>query len=313
MSDVSYSYNASAIGLGGTIRKGNRTTVVPSLASVCLASAGGEGSACVENYYKDDISFSRAESRVAGYSVARGFRGRRHYTYADVFISNLKIFDRLKIALMQATVTSTRDIDSDNPFTELLPDSTRFSVRVIYRGIEVDGEEVVPDVDWDLCHAETYDNFTRLLKSREHVPAGIKNLLGGGAEQAVQAPEVIDAETAATELIRRRPQVVVDRDRPPISGPLVSFPGKGNGLKLGQFGKARFGDLIVKPDRQRVSLLRLNLDSDWIPSSPDSTTQRFSLALNSTTDDGSDGGDGGGGDVTSGDGGSNGVPIWTQG
>lgn len=323
-SNVSYSYNASAIGLGGVIRKGRCTTVVPTVASVCLASAGGEASNSVENYCRDGISFSRAESRVAGYSGS-GEGVRRHYTYADVFISNLQIFDRLKIALMQATVTSTRDIDSENASLELYPDRTRFSLRVIYRGIEIDGQEVVPDIDWDLCHAETYDNFTRLLKTRAHIPLEMQNLLGHGDGTALRtaaAPAgVIDAETAATEIIRRPqqpPRVDVPRDRPPVSGPLVNFRGNGNKLQVPKFGHAKFADVVVKPDRQRVSLLRLNLDSNWVPSLP-AGEPRFSFAAHALTDSSptftvasnSEASDGDGGSVSSGDGGSNGVPIWT--
>ena len=80
---------------------------------------------------------------------------------------------------------------------------------------------------------------------------------------------------------------------------------------MDDFGRARFGDIIVKPDRRRLSLLRLTLDSEWKANPGQGNggkhraVQTASVTLASTHE-----GDGGGGSVTSGDNGSNGVPIW---
>ena len=288
MSLPSYAYNASAIGLGGIIRRGKRTTIIPTIGSVCLASAGGEGSNTVEYYDRDGISFTRAQTRVGGYSVKKG-AGYRHSTFAEVLLLNLRIFDRLSIARMQAVVLSTRDIESDDPAEQLVPDQTRFSVKLLYHGVEIDGEEFEPAVDTELCESQSYDNFTRILRGRR-------------PQLLETTQKVLDAQAA------------MPYGAPPVAGPLVSFPGNGvakaNRFPIQGFGHARFGDLIVKQDRQRVSLLRMNLDSGWSPRRPSTKLPVLKAAAAFTTQSM---GDGEGGAVTTGDSGSNGVPIWEQG
>lgn len=333
----SYAYNASAAGLGGVIRRGHCSTVIPTVGSVSLASAGGEASTSVENYCRDGISFSRAESRVAGYSVKRD-GGRRHFTYADAFVSNLKIFDRLKIALMQATITSTRDIDYNEPWKELLPDRARFTLRVIYRGIEIDGEEVAPDVDFDLCHAESYANFASLAQTRDNLAFG-KLLASEPSDAALYDAERVLSDPNASDETRRVAQetmaaMAIRRYAPAINAPLVTFRGKApahaNQLRIPKFGTAVFAEAVIKPDRQRVSLLRLRFDSDWHASPPEGFAPRplaFSpLASGSLPDDTQDEpaptndgdstaepeGDNPGGEVTVADTSTNGVPIWTK-
>ncbi len=318
----SYAYNASAAALGGVITRKGRSTVVPTIGSVSLSMAGGEASNSVENYYRDDISFAHAQTRVSGYSTSvRGSRlSRRYLTYADVLITKLQVFDRMKINFMQATVMSERVIETGNPLLELVPDLSRFSIRLFYHGVEIDGEEVVPDVDLELCHAGTYADFLRLLPSRmDELPDDTQEFFGAlsGESREVEAPDEI-----LTVGKGRRPQ------NPPVNVPLLSLRGngrdkdkemvKGNRVHVPRFGRARFGDAIVKPDRQRVSLISLTLDSNWsttpprderFESEPQSVAfkaegeQQFALR---EPDDLA----GGGGAIRSGDSGSNGVPIW---
>lgn len=310
MTTPTYAYNASAVGLGGVIHQGRKTTVVPSIASVCLASAGGEAYNSVDNYDRDDIAFTRAQTRVSGYAtpIAGNLGARRFFTYADVLVSNLRIFDRIRIAFMQATVTSSRDVVSPDPFTELCPDQSRFNVRLFYHGVEIDGEEVAPDVDMELCHAGSYADTLRVLRGHPDLAPAIRQIV-----EEFDAPEAMDLDA------RNR------RHKPAVNAPLVTVRGKGTGnrVDLRKFGRARFGELLIKPDRQRVSLLRLSLDSNWSPQRPldfieeplpEPQVQSLQLAADTTTASSeqttSDGdGDGGGGSLSS-DGGSNGVPIW---
>lgn len=323
----SYAYNASAAALGGLITRRGRVTVVPTIGSVCLSMAGGEASNSVENYYRDDISFAHSQTRVSGYSTSvRGSHlSRRYLTYADVLISKLQVFDRMKINFMQATVMSERVIETGNPHLELEPDLSRFSIRLFYHGVEVDGEEVVPDVDLELCHAGTYADFLRLLPSRmKELPDDTQEFFGFLAGEPREAAEAAEGpDEILTVGKRRRPQ------NPPVNVPLLSLRGNGrdkvkvhgNRVKVPNFGRARFGDAIVKPDRQRVSLISLALDSDWstrppreerFESEPQSVTfkaegeTQFALRDLAAPSDG----DGGGGALRSGDSGSNGVPVW---
>lgn len=308
--EPSYAYNASAIGLGGVIRKGKRTTVLPTVASVCLASAGGEATNVVDNYFRDDISFTRAQTRVSGYSTAikGNLHGRRFFTYADVMLTNLQVFDRLKINFMQATVTSTREVAGDrDAVDELAPDQSRFTIRVFYHGIELDGDDVQPDVDVELCHSGSYADFVKLLSERDDLPEETRKLIDsvkGSAEKNELAKNGLS-------------------NRPAINGPLLRMHGrdnaKGNKVDLPMFGRARFGEALVKPDRQRISLLRLNLDSDWVKKPLKSKTEGEEiLVLRDAVVAGDEPpiagvaafSDGLGGNLSSGDSGSNGVPIW---
>lgn len=302
-----YAYNASAQALGGTIRQGKRTTVVPTIASVCLASAGGEASNSVENYFRDDISFTRAQTRVSGYSSGvKGDAGaRRYFTYADVLLTNLQVFERVKINFMQATVTSERTIGTNEPEIELQPDRSRFTIRLFYHGIEADGEEVVPDVDIELCHAGSYADFLRLLVEKQaELPEETQRLLGslgGGKLTKSDGDARLPAINAPLVKVKMKDEKLV----------------KGNRVALPNFGRARFGEVLVKPDRQRVTLVRLTLDSDW-QKTPNGRKFRddADVVLKASAEDREEfslapgRGDGEGGALSSGDSASNGVPIW---
>lgn len=295
-----YAYNASAIGLGGVIRRGGLTTVVPTVASVCLSPSGGDASVCYENYYRDDISFARAECRVSG-TEAPAVRGlRRHITYSEVYLRDLRIFDRIRIAVMQATMTSTREIHGHRPPQELEHDQTEFEIFVLYKGVEIDGSEVAPDVSAHLCSARTYANFAdRLLENPELLLPD---------EDGILPYELEEMKT----------------QHKPFVGSLVKrvngrFPSKGHKVKLDKFGNVKFGELLVKPDRQRYNLVRFELDADWSgtrqPLPPDGISGEgdpvvaqalgeFNLAMAGSS------GSGGGGSLSGAGGGSNGIIVY---
>jgi len=265
MSD--FVYNASALGLGGVINHaGGSTTVLSSLASVALAPTGGEGSALVENYSKDGISFARAESRVAGFESKPDL----FTTYTDIFVTGLSVFERFKVALMQVTMTSTRHIAES--------DST-FDLRAIYRGVEADGEEIIPAIDVELCNAGTYGDF--------------KSTLQGNVEQYAARLNV--PEASLIEAIKV--------DRQPILGAIVSgvhrrdksLACQGNKLTIENFGTVRFGEFLVKPGRRRINLLRFTFGKDGA-AGPQTLQLR------------ADAGDSGSLTIASVDG--NGVPVW---
>src|SRR5688572_18435053 len=226
----SYAYNGSAIGLGGVLRRGDKTTVIPTVASVCLAAAGGDASVSYENYSRDDISFTKAEARVGGYPAPAKNGGlRRHISYADIYLSNLKIFDRLQITFMQATITSSREVGDQPPPDELAHDLTEFEISVLYRGVVIDGTEVYPDVDATLCSAKKYATFADMMGNR---PDLLLSGEGGITPQHLQS---------------------IKRDRKPINGALIrkieNAPrSRGHKVPLAKFGSAKFAELLVKPD-----------------------------------------------------------------
>ncbi len=266
-----YSFNASALGLGGVLSSGGVKTTIPSLASVALAPTGGEGSAVVENYNANGISFTRAESRVFGTEVSANL----YTTYSDVYITNLSIFDRLKIALMNATLSSTRDLNSSE---------SSFDVRIAYRGIAVDGQEVIPAIDADLCAVPTFDAFQRMIGASTDSLAMYAGRFGLN-------PDVLQ-NAMGNPLI-------------PVGGTLVKDFNAPAGITLAQnrtaidvpgVGRAHFAEFLLKPGRRRINLLRIKIGSGV----PDTDNGRNFIAL-------ADGG-GQGGDLTGGSVEGNGTP-----
>jgi len=271
-----FTYNASALGLGGVIEKGGCTTIIPSLASVALAPTGGEGSAVVENYCRDGISFSRAESRVYGYKTGP----KLYTTISDIFITNLSVFGQLKVALLSGTVTSTRHLDE--------PDS-RFELRAMYRGVEADGEETIPAIDVDICSCPTYEEFVGKIRS---------NVPQFAAQFGVSETKLADAVGIGPDeagLLRRE----INPPRDVIRGSIVnavhrsnrSLTAQGNKLTIPGLGSVRFGELLVKKGRRRVNLLRF----EFGPEESNEESHDFGGSLT----------------VASGDG--NGSPVWPNG
>jgi hypothetical protein len=237
-------FNASALGMGGKFHHaGGSCTVISSLASVALAPTGGEGSAVVENYEKlleNDpkrrIAFARAESRVIGFETGRG--GNEQYTtYADTFITGLSVFERFKVALMQVSMTSTRGLD---------PADSRFELKAVYRGVELDGEEIIPAIDLELCRPSNYHDFTNTLKRDLSRYAALLNV----------------KDTELSQAIKNRRQPILGTIVNRIDRNDCALASGGNKLVLKELGSVRFGELLVKPGRRRVNLLRFEFGSE---------------------------------------------------
>ncbi|HEY0157171.1 MAG TPA: hypothetical protein VGF28_07790 [Thermoanaerobaculia bacterium] len=230
-----YTFNASALGVGGYFVRDGKKVLVPSLASVALAPGGGEGWSRVTNYDQDDISFTHAESRVAGYATSP----RRFTTYSDILITNLSVWSTFQVAMLHATVTSTRDLDSD--------DEAQFHLQATYRGVEVDGCEIIPELDIDICHASRYQALaeaeTALLDSRRAATTEQVEALAR-RRKAMQRGEPI-----RTTLLRD-----LQKGR---RGEHLGKAGR-NVLVVPNFASVHFGELLVKPGRRRVNLLRFD-------------------------------------------------------
>jgi len=285
-----FTFNASALGLGGVLRTGGRDIVVPSLASVALAPTGGEGSSLVENYDRDGIAFTRAESRVAGYEISTDFFA----TYSDIFITNLRVLDTVKVALLQATITSTRHIDADE---------SQFELHAMYRGIQVGDDEIEPELNIDICARYTYEELTSAMK--EAIP-----------QAELKEAELPDATSDAAKLLK----VIKNRDdiRTTIVKNLQHRKGKSgaialknNQLIVRNFGSVHFGELLVKPGRRRVNLMRFELDpKQQLPKQRAvafSELQSLDVQSLETLTSGSTSGS-----LTVGSGDGNGSPIWPR-
>ena len=274
-----YTFNASALGAGGVFDRGGRRTVIPSLASVALAPTGGEGSAVVDNYDCEGVAFTRAESRVAGYRL--GTSSNLYTTFCDIYVTNLSVFDRFRVALLHGTVTSTRDIDDDE---------SRFELHAMFRGVELDGKEIIPQLDVELCSRSSYSAIAgRILDNSADGPADKTALerLRSGVERREPIQTTIVRELAC-------------------SRPLTT---RGNMLDVEDFGTVHFGELLLKPGRRRLNLLRFELGTLPAPQ-PDHSTddgkKMYAMAMMSTSSTLS-------GTLTVGSGDGNGAPVWPHG
>lgn len=227
-----YHYHANALGLGGVLKDDRDvTTIVPSLASVALADSGGEGFVEITNYDKDGVSFSHASCRVLGYDS--GYK--TFTTSSDVYITNLNLFGRVKAAILQTSISSTREVTGEMT-TESNPDKACFSMQSMIRGLIIDGVEVLPQFDNELCGWQTYAQFEKEYAKRPGVTAtGLA--IPESATQPIRA-SFVQALAAPTPIGRQ-----------------------GFKLPVANFGTLHFGELVVKPGNRRVNLLRIEFDS----------------------------------------------------
>jgi hypothetical protein len=229
--EFTYHYHANALGLGGVLKdERDVTTIVPSLASVALADSGGEGCVEITNYDKDGVSFSRASCRVLGYDSAH----KTFTTSSDVYITNLNLFGRVKAAILQTSISSTREVTDDEDTTDPDPDKACFSTSSMIRGLIIDGVEVLPQFDHELCGWQTHAQFgkeyaKRLTAEGQAVPASNAQLIRASFVESLDAPT-----------------------------PIGRY---GFELPVAKFGTLRFGELVVKPGNRRVNLLRIKFDS----------------------------------------------------
>jgi hypothetical protein len=241
-----YHYNASALGLGGILKQPNgAVTMIPSLASVALAPTGGEGLSEISNYDKDGISFSNARGCVVGSDSEY----RTFTTRSDVSITDLSLFGRLEVALLQTTISSTRDVLYDGDIESVYdPDNTRFSMHAKIRGLTIDGVEVVPEFDLDLFECSTYEQFT--------------SRIGGESVGAYARQFGVERSTLETVLASNAQPIRASFVSALQHEPTDRFgPCRGFRLPVRNFGDVYFGELVLKPGRRRVNLLRIEFDS----------------------------------------------------
>lgn len=239
---MTYDYNASALGLGGVLKHPNGTTTyIPSLASVHLAPTGGEGSTEISNYSKDGVSFLKACSSVFGYDS-----GQRTFTSgSSVLITDLNLFGRIQVTRLETSITSTR-IFTDDIATQSNPDKVHFTMSSLIVGLRIDGIDVIPEFDLALSACLTHEEFTTRLLNNSGTYAqqfGVSQ----GELQNVLATNLQPIRGSFVSALQHAP---TDKFGPP----------QGFKLPVKNFGHVHFGEMVVKPGRRRVNLLRIEFD-----------------------------------------------------
>jgi hypothetical protein len=260
---MEFTYNASALAAGGVFRNRGISTIVPSLASVALAPTGGEGKSVVSNYFSEELSFAHAETRVSGRRTGPGI----FTTFTYVFIKDLRVFDKLAIGELRGTVTSIhseRDTDDDHDF----------QLEASYRDVRAAGHDVVPAID--LC----VGSLKRYRHLRDVLSAGANGRTG--LASGLVAPT--DAQALAERFNASSPEEL-DRlvvERRALHGSLVErvdgqVSRRHHKVYVEGLGTVRFGELMLKPGRRRVNLLRVSFGTDETQrgSNDDETLERI--------------------------------------
>lgn len=226
MGDFTYHYTASAVGMGGVLKDDRGVRIVRSLASVALAPTGGEGFSEITDYDSDGISFLKASSHVTGYDSAY----RTFTTKSDIYMTNLNLFDRVKAASLQMSISSTREVDTLK--TEH-PDKAIFSMSSLIVGLTIDGVEITPELDPDLCNCATYADVGKVYAKR-------RLAMPPANAQSIRASFVKNLQYTPTGTV----------------GPYQDFT-----VKVKNFGTIHIGEMIVKPGTRTVNLLRIEFDA----------------------------------------------------
>jgi hypothetical protein len=233
-SDLIYTFNASAIALGGVVNNPSRT-VIPSLASVALAPTGGLGTTVVTSYNRDGVMFDTAYSSVRGEMIAEDV----YSTVAEVAIDNLTVFDTLHVDALRATVRSRRDLNAG--------DDAEITFHAEYSGLFVDGFEIAPELDLELFEkSPTYQQF--LDEVTEDIPGYGKQAKDLYRERF----EWKDGDVPSPKDLTAKPL------RASVAKP--QWPFRGYKLSIPKFGKIRLGEVLLKPGRRRLSLLQIDFN-----------------------------------------------------
>jgi hypothetical protein len=256
---MSFAYHASAVGLGGILDTG----VVPSQASVALAPDGGEGHAYIDDYTgPGQVSVAHAETHVTGTR-----RGMQYETTTEVFLRGLDVVGRLQVTSMHAKMKSTRLVTPAN-----IEIDSFFELEASIVGLWINGENVAPVLDISL-----YSNHSRFDHFVNHVAGNIgpyKNRFGWTDDEELavsslsadlQAPTAAGAPHPVTRVMNPIRSSFLDSIRPDLETPgNPVMRRRGYKLEVPRFGQVKLAEVLLKPGRRRINMLRIDLDSRYV-------------------------------------------------
>jgi hypothetical protein len=279
-----FTFNASALGAGGVIERGNVTYTIPSLASVALAPTGGDGRTVVSNYWSEELSFSHAETRVFGRETTK----EMYTTSTNVLMKDVNVLNKLMVGEMRAVITSTRGLDGG--------DDHEFEIEASYDGVRVGRSKAFPRIDVRLKRVKTYEQLGQFLSGN----AAAAGLEPPADEGALARRFNANSTAEITRLILQKKPVqgslvehVEGLEKAPVA-PTIFVPG---------LGSVRFAELMYKPGRRRLNLIRIMFG----PQKHETEGPRafMMMAEESPHDDGGPTG----GSMTLGSGEGNGAPV----
>jgi hypothetical protein len=169
---MSFAFNASALAFGACFEEPDNS-IIPSQASVALASTGGEGYETVSNFnYKGIITFDEASVYVSG-----SMHGTIRNTLASVTIKNLNVLNLLHVDLLSSRITSRHELgkaEGEITFHGTSADNLRIA-----------GKQVQVNFNHDFySRYSTHETLSKALAKpgEDNVP-GMKQLIEQDAEK----------------------------------------------------------------------------------------------------------------------------------
>jgi hypothetical protein len=212
-------------------------------------------------------------------------------TSTYVLLKRVNIFDRVTVGEMGSIVTSTRGFNGG--------DDHEFELQIFYDDVRIDGRKITPRIDARLLELKRYDELPRLLEERT----------AAGGEGQSRAGRFNGTPDEIVKLVKERKPVqgsvleglFVQADdevtaRPKLAPPVYPVPG---------LGVVRFGDLMLKPGRRRLNLVRMTFGREQVD-----FEMPQALMMAAARNESSDSGSGvTGGSMTLGSGEGNGTPV----
>jgi hypothetical protein len=143
--------------------------------------------------------------------------------------------------MMSAQVTSTRNLNLEE---------SHFEVRTTFHGVNVDGVDVEPVLDIELCKAKTFGEVVQRISGDISTFAELSNVSEEKLRKVLSEPNSPNPLTGTlVRDYREQPEGKLER--------------RGAALIVPHVGVAHLAEFIFKPGRRRVNLLRLDInDSD---------------------------------------------------
>jgi hypothetical protein len=290
---MDFAFHANALAAGAVIERGQVIANTPSIGSVVLATAGGEGRTAVSNYFSEELELANAETRVAGRRfVVRdprsGKEETRFTTWTSVLMKGVSIFGRVNVGEMGLSLSSTRGFEDS--------DDHDFDIVIWFRDVRVDGKKLEIGIDEALMRMRRYDDLRAFVKEKKAAASLAKRHDAAGDELAAAVGNRKPVRVSLVHSIRGWE-----------AESLATIHVRG----LGTF---RFGELMLKPGQRRINLIRATFGGDranvqeavQVPTSK----RRSAAAARMETPEEAPSPDGPtGGSMTLGSGEGNGIPI----
>lgn len=224
-----YLFNASAVGLAGTMRRPIQS-VIENQASVSLGPSGGFGSMEAKNFdFKGMVSFQRAFAQTSG---TYDPQGQTYDTSVHVVVEQLNVLDVISADRIIARLSSS--------YSDQEPEPRILSAGSHFENLRILGERVRPELATRLFDEnDTFSKFEQVAEKSRHDLLRTWHSRDPRAGQAYLTSLVENLELQSAVKWRRR-------------GSIIDVP---------DFGRIYLAEFLIQPYRRQLNMIRLELGS----------------------------------------------------